>query len=83
MDAGARQNSFYCSAHPNIAKSEHKWIQRTVSVLRKIEKKNQHDLYPQSLNHKGSKTRTQKLLSLAGATLRCLTDDRERRRRFR
>ena len=38
MDAGARQNSFYCSAHPNIAKSEHKWIQRTVSVQRKIDK---------------------------------------------
>lgn len=38
MDAGARQNSFYYSAHPNIAKSEHKWIQRTVSVLRKIDK---------------------------------------------
>lgn len=38
MDAGARQNIFYCSAHPNIAKSEHKWIQRTVSVLRKIDK---------------------------------------------
>lgn len=38
MDAGARQNNFYYSAHPNIAKSEHKWIQRTVSVLRKIDK---------------------------------------------